>query len=639
MASNFFFTFCMLFATLVQSLKGELSIIPGNIPVKDNSEVLVQIFVVQPKIDSITLSFLKLSDPTSSDYGKYWTAQQVAEAFRPETQALEAVTKWLYSYSTSKTSLKLSNSRGHLTFKSTVENVETLFKTSCSRVNDVKNTQTIKCGPFQIPKDLESYIDVITLVAKSAHNQRKRQSYHRKHHGPAARELEKKASEQVLDVDCKVYTSPKCLRSLYNIPPTTSPPLGSSLGIYEAAWTAWLPEDLDQFFERFQPELKGERPIIQAIDGGYTQTDYKITPFNLESDLDFEYAMALTNATVVNLQVGDKYLLGDLNDMLAAFDAYYCGALDPSIDPIFPDDQPGGYNKSTDCGTLSPPKVVSISYAWPEVDFPPEYLRRQCLEFLKLGLMGVTVVVASGDTGTQSGTAPGTCIDKATKQNSNYTTGMFSPQWPSGCPWVTSVGGTQLSTQSGSNSTIPTNMSTPSSNEIAFNKVLSGGGMLSSGGGFSNTISMPSYQKEAVSAYLLREKAHISSLTASGYLGSTNGSIATRGFPDVSIMASSYLTVVDGELKQIHGTSASAVVFASMVAMVNEDRHRAGKSPVGFINPTLYANPDIFNDVITGHNLGCGADPAFRAVKGWDAITGLGSPDYNALHRILMELP
>ncbi|XDG03800.1 hypothetical protein ABKA04_003415 [Annulohypoxylon sp. FPYF3050] len=639
MAYRSFFVFSALFATLIQGLKGGPANSTGNIIVKDNTEVVVQLFIATPKIESITRSFLELSDPTSPVYGKYWTAQQVAEAFRPDTQALEAVTKWLYSFTTSKTPLKLSHRRGYLTFKSTVENVETLFKARCSLFNGITGTQTIKCGPLQIPDDLKPYVDIITLAPESVHNLRKRSSSFPKHRDLAGRELEKEASKQTRDVDCNTYTSPKCLRSLYNIPPALPPPRNSSLGIYEVAWTAWLPEDLDQFFERFQPELKGQRPIVQAIDGGYTQTDYKISPFNLESDLDFEYAMTLTNSTVINLQVGDKYLLGDLNDMLAAFDVYYCGALDPSVDPIFPDDQPGGYNKSTDCGTLSPPTVVSISYAWPEVDFPPEYLQRQCLEFLKLGLMGVTVVVASGDTGTQSGTAPGTCLDKATKQNSNYTTGMFSPQWPSGCSWVTSVGGTQFPTQSGTNSTSATNVSTPHSNEIAFNMALDNGGKLSSGGGFSDVITIPNYQKEAVTTYLSREEAHISSLVTSGYLGGTNGPITMRGFPDLSIIASSYLTVVDGELKSVHGTSASAVVFASMIVMVNEERHRAGKPPVGFVNPILYANPDIFNDITTGHNFGCGADPAFRAVKGWDAVTGLGSPDYSALHRVLTELP
>jgi tripeptidyl-peptidase-1 len=42
----------------------------------------------------------------------------------------------------------------------------------------------------------------------------------------------------------------------------------------------------------------------------------------------------------------------------------------------------------------------------------------------------------------------------------------------------------------------------------------------------------------------------------------------------------------------------------------------AGKSPVGFLNPTLYSNPQILNDITNGTNIGCGVD-GFAAVKGW----------------------
>ena len=124
----------------------------------------------------------------------------------------------------------------------------------------------------------------------------------------------------------------------------TSPHPNNSFGIYERAYTTWLPKDLDHFFRLFQPNLVGKRPVIEPVDGGYMQTKYQISPFNLEPDLDMEYAMALTAPqTVTNVQVGDQFL-GDINDMLAAFDKYYCGSLDPGIDPMFPD--PRGYNKT-----------------------------------------------------------------------------------------------------------------------------------------------------------------------------------------------------------------------------------------------------------------------------------------------------
>ena len=59
--------------------------------------------------------------------------------------------------------------------------------------------------------------------------------------------------------------------------------------------------------------------------------------------------------------------------------------------------------------------------------YPPEYLRRQCLEFMKLGLMGVTAVVATGDYGTASGLEGSTCLN-ATGGVTNATSGNFSPE-------------------------------------------------------------------------------------------------------------------------------------------------------------------------------------------------------------------
>src|ERR1700753_705847 len=56
-----------------------------------------------------------------------------------------------------------------------------------------------------------------------------------------------------------------------------------------------------------------------------------MTSFDIEANFDFEYAMALTGQTVINIQVGDEYQQGTINNMLTAFDAYYCGALDSSL--------------------------------------------------------------------------------------------------------------------------------------------------------------------------------------------------------------------------------------------------------------------------------------------------------------------
>lgn len=59
-----------------------------------------------------------------------------------------------------------------------------------------------------------------------------------------------------------------------------------------------------------------------------------------------------------------------------------------------------------------------------------------------------------------------------------------------------------------------------------------------------------------------------------------------------------------------------------MITLINEERTAAGKGSVGFINPTLYENEWIFNDIVNGSNPNCGS-AGFHAVPGWDPVTGM----------------
>lgn len=88
----------------------------------------------------------------------------------------------------------------------------------------------------------------------------------------------------------------------------------------------------------------------------------------------------------------------------------------------------------------------------------------------------------------------------------------------------------------------------------------------------------------------------------------------------------------------IGGTSASSPVFAAIITRINEERIAVGKGPVGFVNPTLYAHPEMFHDITTGTNPGCNTN-GFSAAKGWDPLTGLGTPVYPAMLKVFMALP
>ncbi|KXT16095.1 hypothetical protein AC579_7142 [Pseudocercospora musae] len=577
---------------------------------------------------------MAISDPSSSLYSQHWTMEQVHEYFAPSKESMDQIETWLQSSGVDRMTIFRARDNSTLHFRMDVVRASKLLQAEFSRVvNRRTGQENIACTSYAIPEHLEKHVDLI-IAEKRIESDSMGEIRQRK----IRRQVSTTAnsSNPTAVVNCDRYTAPECLRQLYHMPSglPSSPHPKNTFGIYQPAWSTWLAGDLDLFFRLFSPTDIGRRPEMLRINGGYTQTRYKLSPFNLEPNLDFEYAMSLTSPMdVINIQVGDRYVGGNWDNMLAAFDETYCHTVNTSIDsvPLFPDDRPGAYNRSADCGTVVPPKVISISFAEVENDFPVEYLRLQCHEFLKLGLMGTTVIAASGDFGVASGLEPGTCIN-ATTGVSNATKGAFSPTWPGGCPWVTIVGGTQLAAHGGSTQNLPLCAET---NETAFHTVLNGNRTLSSAGGFSNVFPAPAYQRSAVSQYRRQQAHHLNKLEQEGFDPDDNG----RGFPDLAMMAYGYLIAMYNETQVVHGTSASAPVFASMIAIINNERLNAGKATVGFLNPALYAAPKIFNEIKVGNNSGCGASPAYPAANGWDPVTGLGSVDYVRLRDVLMAMP
>jgi kumamolisin len=107
-----------------------------------------------------------------------------------------------------------------------------------------------------------------------------------------------------------------------------------------------------------------------------------------------------------------------------------------------------------------------------------------------------------------------------------------------------------------------------------------------------------------------------------------------RGVPNVSGDAdpqTGYQVVVDGQQATFGGTSAVAPLWAGLIALLNAQRG----TPVGFLNPVLYGRPDgTLRDITSGNN-DLGDAPAYSGGPGWDACTGLGSPDGAALSQLL----
>ncbi|MBT9559925.1 MAG: S53 family peptidase, partial [Myxococcales bacterium] len=285
----------------------------------------------------------------------------------------------------------------------------------------------------------------------------------------------------------------------------------------------------------------------------------------------------------------------------------------------------------------NPPSVNSLSYGMSEANvneyLGKGYLQRSDVEFAKLAALGLTVIIASGDTGAG---------DLGFGPMSQPTCTTLHADWPSQSPFVTSVGSTYL---------------TPLAEPACYGAVDCSNGPLgevgvsvdfglfwSSGGGFSNRSISGSgrawYQKAAVQSYL--DSAVLPPAHAFDALG--------RGYPDAVAIGHNLMTVLNGTFIPIDGTSASAPIFAGLITLLNDQRLRVGKKALGLLNPLLYKLAEIAPDtsfpVLVGNNR-CGAygfspvccDWGYPAAPGWSPVGGVGSPNYAALKREVLLLP
>ena len=155
------------------------------------------------------------------------------------------------------------------------------------------------------------------------------------------------------------------------------------------------------------------------------------------------------------------------------------------------------------------------------------------------------------------------------------------------------------------------------------------GKSITSGGGFSNYYKRPSWQDLSVATYS-------SNMATSKSIPTTGYNKTGRGYPDLSLAGYGYLVRVpdasgpNGKYLTIAGTSASCSVAAAMFSNINAARIAAGKGPVGWVNPALYAHAASFvKDVVSGNNRcasnGRCCSQGFFAAPGWDPASGLGS--------------
>jgi tripeptidyl-peptidase-1 len=265
--------------------------------------------------------------------------------------------------------------------------------------------------------------------------------------------------------------------------------------------------------------------------------------------------------------------------------------------------------------TEDSPLIHSMSYASLAPEDPKFDVQRFNTEMCKLGLKGQTLFVASGDDGVANFQA-----------RSNPAECGFTPSFPATSPYVVTVGATQG----------------PEAGSPEITCTSATGGLITSGGGFSGYVKRPDWQDAAVNGYLNNAANKVPPRSKFSSQG--------RAYPDVAAMGHNYPITVGGAVYVGSGTSASTPVTAGMFNLINGLRMNAGKSPLGWITPTLYSlggnNSDIFNDITSGENNCCAGSPGsqtccqygFEAAAGWDPTTGWGSLNWEKLSAYFVNL-
>jgi len=527
-----------------------------------------------------------------SSYGHHLAQKQADELSRPADGALDAVRSWVADFAHENSAGTFSATSNLFKVPMKVKHVERLLGTEMHAF-EPKETHNLPAwkrrrlmraaSAVSVPEHLKS---VVSFLSVNTH--------------PLGLRALGAASSQAAELNGNGGGTLAAIRKTYGIPDDLVVTNASTTQCVPSFYDeAWNPEDLKTFFAEYLP---GES-LPQIIEEGSRANIPERA--STEASLDLQYITGVgRNATTFVWTMNGS-------------------------NPYSSEDEPFVEFAQDVLALEKPPLVVSISYSDDEehiFDVSPGYARTLDTLLIKMGLRGITVLIAGGDDGV-TGLRP-----EFEKVPAEEICKQSGPQWPSSSPYITTVGATMLLTkaQQAAKPFFHTKEEVICSVE--------NGGIITSGGGFSNVYAMPEYQRAAVERYL--KTRNIPATT--GFFNASG-----RAYPDVAALGAGFLVYMDGRLSSVSGTSASTPVFGAMVTLWNDRRLNAGKSPLGFINPLLYylaeTDPEAFNDVVIGNN---GAprggnnpcEDSFSASAGWDAVSGVGTPNFPVISEFIANL-
>lgn len=400
---------------------------------------------------------------------------------------------------------------------------------------------------------------------------------------PTDQQLPHKMPFRGRDLKSEGFTNtPESLRKLYSIGDVEAKSPNNRQAV-----TGFLEQhrtnvDLQEFFRVYYKKGKG-RKISRTIGDGSSESH---VGGQVEAELDTQYIMGIGG------NVDTEYWT-------------FTGRA-----PDEPENEPFMKFLTTLASTddSEVPLVISTSYGEDEDSTHIDYANRCNVEFQKAAARGISLLFSSGDSGVEG--IGGSMFNESSPCKTDCDAGSdcFVPQWPAASPWITSVGGTKQ---------------WPGGAEIAEGI---------SSGGFSLRWKRPDWQKDVVAAYLQHQQSD-------GMPDTTHYRQEGRAFPDIAAQSVNFMVILDMIPYPVSGTSCSSPTVAGVISLLNDLRLREGQAPLGFLNPLIYGKlAGALTDIVKGSNPGCDTQ-GFPALPGWDAVTGLGTPNYIKMAEVVQSLP
>jgi tripeptidyl-peptidase-1 len=438
-----------------------------------DQQITLEIGLTLQNTDQLISKLLDVSTPKSKNYGKWLTKEAAENLVKPTTEANTAVVNWLKNEGVTQ----LQSDGTWVRFVANIETANRLLAADFQQYGR-DGIKKIRTTSYSVPEDLHQHIDIIhptTFFGQTAayapkyiprpRTVRRSPAVERRQllpygYGPPpsppqpARTGQVRADRPYFKVNskCNSGITPVCVRQLYNVGNYTGTPTsGSKLAFGSFLNQSYQYEDLRLFQKAFKLPYENATKIF--VNNATNSQDPAVAGPNAgEANLDVQNMVGLAHGLPIYefLTGGSPPFIPDLEMKTPAQN---------TNEPYVP-----YYQFLLSLTNEQLPSVISNSYGEPEQTVPQRYAERTCNMVAQLTIRGVSIFESSGDTGVGSYCA----------KNDGTNAPTFLPEFPSSCPWITSVGGTQ-----------------GVSPEVAWDD---------SSGGFSYYFPRPDYQREAVEA-------------------------------------------------------------------------------------------------------------------------------------------